>query len=248
MQRFLRRRKWVIIILSLALLVLALLLILRTQITLAPGNNTLPGVTNTPPAHTYDKTAHSLVDPTSIWVIVNKQHPLTILAYAPNDLTTVGNGQYLRAEAATELTQMIAAAKTDGFTLTPASGYRSYATQVNVYGNEVRGFGQAIADSESARPGYSEHQTGLAMDLGSGGCNIQDCFGDTPGGKWAIANSYRYGFILRYPASLSDITGYRNETWHFRYVGASLAGEMHKQKIQTLEQFFDIPGGTTYKS
>lgn len=195
---------------------------------------------------TFDKTAYSLTDPASMWVIVNKRHPLSPKEYAPVDLTAVGNGQLMRAEAAQALTTMIGDAKAAGLTLTPASGYRSYSTQVNVYNNEVRAYGQATADSESARPGYSEHQTGWAIDLGSGGCNIQDCFGSTPGGKWAIANAYKYGFILRYPASLSDVTGYRNETWHFRYIGKDLALELYNQNIPTLEQFFAVSGGTTY--
>lgn len=219
---------------------------------MSSGSGTKTTQKTTPPATatvpSFNKSRYSKTDPASIWVVVNKQNALTPLTYAPVDLTSVGHGQYLRAEAAQALSAMIAGAKAAGLVLTPASGYRSYATQVSVYNNEVKAFGQSVADSESARPGYSEHQTGWAIDLGSGACSIQDCFGDTPGGKWAIANAYIYGFILRYPANLSDVTGYRNETWHFRYVGPLLAGEMHKQKIQTLEQFFEIPGGPAYKS
>lgn len=194
----------------------------------------------------FDKTAHSTTDATSIWVIVNKQHPLAPLDYVPADLTPVGNGQYLRAEAAQALATMFADANSAGFTVTAQSGYRSYATQVAVYNNEVKAYGQAVADSESARPGYSEHQSGWAVDLGSGGCNITDCFGTTPGGVWITANAYKYGFILRYPAGLSNITGYRTESWHFRYVGIPLATEMHKDNVATLEQFFNVSGGITY--
>jgi D-alanyl-D-alanine carboxypeptidase len=152
----------------------------------------------------------------------------------------------MRAEAAQALQDMLAAAKTAGYVVTPQSGYRSYATQVSVYNSEVQSNGQTIADSESARPGYSEHQTGLAMDLGSASCNITDCFGDTPGGKWVTANAYKYGFLLRYPADATDTTGYRTETWHFRYIGVPLATEMYKQGIPTLEQFFTVTGGPNY--
>lgn len=194
----------------------------------------------------FNKTQYSTTDPSSIWVVVNKQHSLQPKNYTPNDLTAVGNGEYLRAEAATALTTMLAAAKTAGYSVTPASGYRSYTTQISVYANEVKTYGQAKADSESARPGYSEHQTGLAMDLASGGCSITDCFGATPGGKWVTANAYKYGFLLRYPADKTAITGYRTETWHFRYIGVKLATELHNQHIETLEEFFGISGGTTY--
>lgn len=195
----------------------------------------------------FNKTQYSTEDPASLWVVVNKQHPLNPKNYAPADLVTVGGGQYMRSDAAAALKQMLADAAAAGYTVIPASGYRSYDTQVTVYNNEVKAYGQTAADSESARPGYSEHQTGLAIDLGSGGCNITDCFGDTPGGKWVTANAHRYGFILRYPGGSTDITGYRVETWHFRYVGKELSEEMHKEGVATLEQFFDISGGTNYR-
>jgi len=195
----------------------------------------------------FDKTAHSTTDPASPWVVVNKQHPLQPINYAPTDLTGVGNGQYLRLEAANALHAMFADAATAGYTVTAGSGYRSYATQVATYNSEVAAYGQAVADSESARAGYSEHQTGWAIDLDSGGCNIADCFAGTPGGKWITANAYKYGFLLRYPANLTDITGYRAEAWHFRYIGIPLATELHNEHVQTLEQFFGVSGGTTYK-
>jgi len=195
---------------------------------------------------TFNKAQYSTTDPASIWVIVNKQHPLQPKGYAPSDLVSVGNGQYMRAEAASALTTMLAAAKTTGYTVTPASGYRSYTTQVSVYNNEVKDYGLATADSESARASYSEHQTGLAMDLASGGCSITDCFGTTPGGEWIITNAYKYGFLLRYPADKTAITGYRAEAWHFRYIGVKLATELHKDHIETLEEFFGVNGGAVY--
>lgn len=194
----------------------------------------------TPP---FDKSQFSTTDPASLWVVVNKQHPLEPIDYAPADLVSVGNGQYMRAEAAAALQRMFAGAKNAGLTLTAASGYRSYATQVATYNSEVKAYGQAKADSESARPGYSEHQTGWAVDIAGGGCYIQDCFGTTAEGKWAAANAHTYGFILRYPAGDSVTTGYRAEAWHFRYVGTALAGEMQKTGVATLEQFFNVSGG-----
>lgn len=198
--------------------------------------------------NSFDKTQYSTTDPSSPWVVVNKQHPLDPISYAPSDLTSVGDGQYMRAEAATALTKMLGDAKAAGYTVTAASGYRSYSTQVTTYNSEVKAYGQATADSESARPGYSEHQTGWAVDLASDGCSITDCFGTTPGGKWVTANAYQYGFILRYTQANAGVTGYRAEAWHFRYVGTALSEELHKEGIITLEQFFGVSGGATYKS
>jgi D-alanyl-D-alanine carboxypeptidase len=198
---------------------------------------------NTNAAPGFDKSAYSQTDPNSIWVIVNKKHPLQPINYAPTDLTSVGNNQVMRVEAAQALSNMFAGAKAAGTALQADSAYRSYPTQVSVYNAEVKAYGQARADSESARPGYSEHQTGLAVDIGGDGCHIADCFATTTSGKWAAANAYKYGFILRYPADKVTVTGYRYEPWHFRYVGVSLATEMHNQGIETLEEFFGVSGG-----
>jgi D-alanyl-D-alanine carboxypeptidase len=194
----------------------------------------------------FDKSKYSLTDPASVWVIVNKQHPLNPISYAPTDLVSVGNGQFMRADAAAAFSHMQTDAAAAGFVLTPDSGYRSYETQVNVYNGYVKSNGQAYTDTVSARPGYSEHQTGWTMDIGTTGCHIDGCFGDTPAGKWASGNAYKYGFLLRYPDTLTDITGYSHEAWHFRYIGPELSAEMHKQNIPTLEQFFGVKGGTAY--
>lgn len=193
----------------------------------------------------FNKKLYSLDDPASLWVVANKQRPLNPKTYAPTDLATVGNGQQMRSAAAGPLKQLFSGAKAAGYTLVAESGYRSYNYQVTVYNSEVHAFGQAKADTESARPGYSEHQTGWAVDLGSPGC-YEDCFGTKPASKWVLANAYKFGFILRYPADKSNITGYRNEPWHFRYVGVYLATEMHKENVETLEEFFDLPAAPNY--
>lgn len=216
----------------------------KTKQTTAPSATKKPATT--PPPAAFNKTQYSIDDPASKWVVVNKQRPLQPKDYAPTDLVAVGNGQYMRSEAAAALSRLLTDAKTAGYSVGAYSAYRSYATQVDVYGREVQAYGQAVADSESARPGYSEHQTGWAVDLGSGGCNIADCFGTTPGGKWTTANAYRYGFILRYPDGKTAVTGYRTETWHFRYVGVELATEMHTKGILTLEEFFGLPPAPNY--
>ncbi len=193
-----------------------------------------------PVVPTFDKTKYSQTSPFSIWVVVNKKRPLRPLEYTPTDLVNIGSGQQMRTEAADALINLITAAKTENLIIAPLSGYRSYTSQVSVYNNEVKNYGQATADTESAKPGYSEHQTGLAVDVGGGGCGIEDCFSTTAEGKWVALNAYKYGFIVRYPADKQAITGYRTEPWHIRYVGAALSEELHSKNVTTLEEFFNL--------
>lgn len=129
-----------------------------------------------------------------------------------------------------------------------SSGYRSYNYQTSLYSNYVKNEGQTAADTQSARPGHSEHQTGLAADIepASRNCEVDQCFATTPEGKWLAANAYTYGFIIRYPADKVDVTGYEYEPWHIRYIGAPLATELHNQGIETLEEFFGVSGGPSY--
>lgn len=206
-------------------------------------NNIMPAVEQKP---TFNKSLYSVTEPTSMWVVANKKRPLQPLSYTPSDLVSVGNGQQMRQEAADALVKLLQAAKSISLIITPLSGYRSYNTQVAVYGNEVKNFGQAVADTESARPGHSEHQTGLAIDVGGGGCGIENCFGETLEGKWLAMHAYEYGFIIRYTAEKQDITGYRAEPWHIRYIGTVLSMEMHNQNTVTLEEFFDLGAAASY--
>jgi D-alanyl-D-alanine carboxypeptidase len=205
----------------------------------------------------FNKQQFSITDPSSLWVIVNKQHPLNPVTYAPSDLRfpTVAlrvagaTEMQMRDPAASALEQMFAGAKTAGYALMVSTAYRGYDYQKTLYDGYVGSHGQAAADQESARPGYSEHQTGLAVDIraASDQCSLEACFGTMPEGKWLSANAYRYGFILRYPADKTSVTGYEYEPWHFRYVGTSLASEMHTHHSETLEEFFHVSGGTTYR-
>jgi D-alanyl-D-alanine carboxypeptidase len=121
--------------------------------------------------------------------------------------------------AAESLEEMAAAALTEGVTLTASSAYRSYAYQQEVYARNVRESGREIADRESARPGRSQHQTGLALDFGS----IDDSFAGTSAGRWIAANAGRFGWSLSFPDGYEEVTGYRWESWHYRYVGRELA-------------------------
>jgi len=193
-----------------------------------------------PPVPSFNKAQLSTSDPTSPWVVVNKSRSLNPQSYTPSDLVSVGNNQQMRTEAATALMTLINAAKAEGLSIQALSGYRSYSRQVTVYNNEVATYGQAVADTESAKPGHSEHQTGWAVDVGGGGCGIEDCFGATAEGKWLAINAYKYGFIVRYTAEKQAITGYRAEPWHIRYIGTDLSTEMHNKSVVTLEEFFSL--------
>ncbi len=122
------------------------------------------------------------------------------------------------------------------------SGFRSYETQKSIYERYVKRDGQAGADRYSARPGNSEHQTGLAFDVCvTGYACISSGFNDTAPAKWLSANAYKYGFILRYPKGKESITGYKHESWHFRYVGKDLAQKLYNDGDWiTMEEYFGI--------
>lgn len=138
-------------------------------------------------------------------------------------------------EAAGALDEMIAAAKAEGIALWVVSGFRSYNTQAAIYANYTARDGAAAADRYSARPGHSEHQTGLAFDLNS----LEQTFGATPEGQWLAANCHEYGFIIRYPEEKEDITGYMYEPWHVRYLGKKTAREVFESGL-CLEEYLNI--------
>ncbi len=204
----------------------------------------------------FNKSLYSLTDPTSIWVVVNKLRPLNPKNYVPTDLVVPnvplrvpGNSSMqIRAVTATAMEAMFAAAKADGAPLMLSSGYRSYSYQTSLYGSYVSAHGQASADTFSARPGYSEHQTGLAFDVEplDQKCDVDQCFADTTAGKWIALHAYEYGFLIRYPSDKVAVTGYEYEPWHLRYVGKDLALELHNTHTETLEEFFGLPAAPNY--
>lgn len=201
---------------------------------------------DSPAPAVFDKSQYSLSDPTSMWVVSNKLRPLQPINYAPSDLTNVGNGHQMRSGAASAYVKMQSSASAAGHTITAQSGYRSYNTQVATYNRWVSELGKAEADRQSARPGHSEHQTGLAIDVGGDGCNVAECFGSKPSGIWVAAHAHEYGFIIRYPDGKEHITGYLYEPWHLRYVGTALAAEMKRTGTQTMEEFFGLPAAPNY--
>ncbi len=210
----------------------------------------------TPPVQpSFNKQQYSLTDPTSIWVIINKHYPLPTTyeptVMVPNVRLLAASSQeqsHISKVAEPAVEEMFAAAKAENITLVFGSGYRSAALQRQVYNSYVNTDGQAKADTYSARPGYSEHQTGLALDVSgaSGTCYLEICWETTPEGKWIAANAYKYGFVIRYQNGKTAITGYQYEPWHIRYVGKELAAEINKTG-QTLEEFFGLEAAPTYK-
>lgn len=164
-------------------------------------------------------------------LIASKQYPLP---------STFAPGESEDARAAFD--ELAAGALVDGFNLTAFSTYRSFEYQTDLYQRYVDRDGAKEADRYSARPGYSEHQTGLAFDIGEVN-GQQDWassrFGETEAGQWIAENAHLYGFIMRYPEGKEHITGYMHEAWHFRYVGKEIATEIYKKKI-TLEEYLEL--------
>lgn len=138
-------------------------------------------------------------------------------------------------DAKAALDEMIAAAQKDGIKIFQISGFRSYSTQATLYNNYVARDGKAEADRYSARPGHSEHQTGLAFDLNS----LEQSFGETKEGKWLAENCWKYGFIIRYPHDKESVTGYMYEPWHVRYLGKDTAKKVYESGL-CLEEYLDI--------
>ncbi len=146
-------------------------------------------------------------------------------------------GSGLTKETTNAFYEMKSAASLDGLNIYISSGFRSYNSQRIIYNNYVKRDGVDVADTYSARPGHSEHQTGLAFDVNI----INDSFAGTPEAIWLDKNAYKYGFILRYPKGKTNETGYKYEPWHFRYVGKNLALVLYNNgNWLTMEDYFGI--------
>jgi len=201
---------------------------------------------------------YSTTTASSLWVVVNKRTPLNPLNYKPGNLVSPRfddgaglnpNALQLAKPAAKAIKLMATAMRAAGAgVLQLSSTYRSYDTQVYVHDKDVQKFGLVVGENLAARPGYSEHQTGLAADLAAvgQGCTIRVCFATTPAGKWLAANAWQYGFILRYPDGQTAATGYQFEPWHYRYVGTELSTQMHVTGVSVLENFWKLPPAPSY--
>ena len=169
--------------------------------------------------------------------LANRQYTVSS-AYEPRDLEmsdVPGQVRRMRREAAAALREMFQACKEEtGMTLMSISGYRSYEKQEGIYKRKLRTVKGNVAKAQEfvAPPGASEHQLGVAMDVGQKHkINLEISFGETEGGKWCRENCWRFGYILRYDEPWEEITGYKYEPWHFRYVGKEYAKEIHEANI-----------------
>jgi D-alanyl-D-alanine carboxypeptidase len=186
---------------------------------------------------------------TAIDILINKTHPLSS-SYVPPDMVNVldyglpcthgadSSVNDLRLPAAEALKSLFDAANAQGYTLYCASGYRSYALQESIFEGNVSTYGEDYANTFSARPGQSEHQTGLAMDITSesAGFALSSSFGSTAEGIWVAQNAHKYGYIIRYPEGAESITGYQYEPWHLRYLGVDLATAVYNSGL-TYEEY-----------
>lgn len=207
-----------------------------------PAGNSAGGE-NDPSAVPVDSDANSMT------VLVNKTRALPD-NYRPDDLVYPDvhfifadkiEKRMLRQEAATALEKLFAGAKADGIYLGGVSGFRSQETQAKLFQRYVDKDGLEKAKTYSSVPGYSEHQTGLSIDVSdsSGNCAAEFCFEGTPEAEWLAEHAHEYGYIIRYPKGKEDITGFAYEPWHIRYVGTEVAGDIYKRGI-TLEEYYGV--------
>ncbi|MBI4034332.1 M15 family metallopeptidase [Candidatus Saccharibacteria bacterium] len=214
---------------------------------LMPGSEEIPKTKPSPTLNSkiktqFNKQLHPTDEADSLWVVVNKGRLLPA-DYVPDLVAPY----QMRPAASSGLDELFAAAAKAGNSLKVTSSYRSYQTQASVYGNYAQTYGQAQADTFSARPGHSEHQTGLAVDVepADGRCRLNQCFGQTAEGRWLAEQAYRYGYIIRYPNGKQALTGFIYEPWHLRYVGRDLARQLKGSEL-TLEQFFSLKAYNDY--
>lgn len=196
-----------------------------------------------------------LDDPARVWVVVNKQRPSAPIDAVPAPLVQAEGvrslvGSDLRQDAAGALTSLVRAAADAGVgEIALESAYRSYTTQESTYAGHVADRGVEGADLVSARPGFSEHQSGLAVDVvpcDEGSCATIDDLAGSPQGAWIAEHAWEHGWIVRYTEGRTDVTGYAPEPWHLRYIGVDLARAYHEGGWTTLEEFFGLPAAPGY--
>ena len=181
----------------------------------------------------------SLIEnPDDLLVLVNKNHKL-YEDFIPNNLEMINlnyavGKKFLRSDAKASFEKLCEDAKKIGYDIKAESTYRDYDYQEKLYSNYVKEYGKDYADKCSARPGHSEHQTGLAVDVRGSVSDYND-FEKTKEFIWMRDNAYQYGFILRYPQDKEHITGFKYEPWHYRYIG-EYAKDVYQKKL-TLEEY-----------
>lgn len=186
-------------------------------------------------------------DLSSILILVNKEKSLPD-DYIPDNMIIPDipfvmedkSKMKMRNEAASALEKLFSEAESDNIHLVGISAYRSYSRQKKIYENNVKEKGREKANEFSAQPGHSEHQTGLVIDISASSVDykLSQEFGQTKEGKWLAENAASYGFIIRYPKDKEEITGYKYEPWHIRYVGKEHAQIIAENNL-TLEEYLD---------
>ena len=175
-------------------------------------------------------------------ILCNKYYELGS-DYVPDDLVDVsikyyyGEAKKIRSEVYEAFKRMWNAAHEEGIYLIIVSAYRDYDSQVQVYNDYQLSLGTNYADSIAARPGYSEHQTGLSLDIYSKDSTVASTFKNSKAYEWLINNAHKYGFILRYPDGKKKITGFNYESWHYRYLGEELATKVYNEGI-TYDEYY----------
>lgn len=183
------------------------------------------------PKYNYDIPVSGYDD---ICIIVNKYYKVPD-GYSPPDLVNV-DGQKMRKEAADAFVKMRNDASRENLRIRAVSGYRTVSYQRGLYNRYLSSDSQENVDRYSARPGYSEHHTGLAVDVFGSVDGLRQ-FENTPEFPWVRDNCYKYGFIIRYFEETEDITGYESEPWHLRYVGTRVSTDMKEKGINSFEEY-----------
>ena len=183
----------------------------------------------------YDKVTEFSLD-----MLVNKHRRLDE-DFAPTDLTNIdleyASGDDLKCSrlALNAFKEMYKDASNAGYSLIINSAYRSYQDQTEIMNFYLNAYGQAYVDKYIALPGYSEHQTGLAFDIGSRNTSV---YANSKEYVWMKDNAYKYGFIMRYDERYEDLTGFRREAWHYRYVGKTIAKYIYEHNNMSLEEYY----------
>jgi D-alanyl-D-alanine carboxypeptidase len=223
----------------------------------AIGKNNVHNQPTNPKPVVFNSHQYSLSEPSSIWVIFNKQRPIENKNYIPPGLVSPKvlistQSEYgallLQHSVSNALTDMFNEASKEKISLALIGGYHSLMYQTSIYTGQLFSKADPSKYSNVFKPGYDETQAGLSAAIGAknNSCNKETCFASTHEGIWLYKNAYKYGFIVRYPNNHQSSTGIEYEPWLYRYVGNQLAAKLYNNK-QSMEEFFSLPSAVNYK-